>query len=128
MKEWSANWKSSKQPRKQRKYRYTAPLHIKGKFLSVHLSKELRKKYGRRALRVRKGDKVIVVRGRFKKHTGKVERVDLKNSKVFVEKAEVSKKDGSKSMYPMEPSNMVITELVLADKNRVKIIERVIIK
>ncbi|MBS1194889.1 MAG: ribosomal protein L24p/L26e, archaeal/eukaryotic, partial [Methanomicrobia archaeon] len=44
------------QPRKQRKARYTAPLHIKGKFLSATLSKELREQYKRRSLRVVKGD------------------------------------------------------------------------
>ena len=124
MKEWSSAWKGSKMPRKQRKYRFTAPLHVKSKFLNVHHSKELRKKYGRRALRVRKGDKVLIVRGQFRKVTGKVERVDLKHTKIFVEKVEVIKKDGNKSFYPIEPSNVVITELVLNDKERVKMIER----
>ena len=44
-KKFSESWKSSKQVRKQRKYRYNAPLHIKQKFVNVHLAKELRKKY-----------------------------------------------------------------------------------
>ena len=38
---FSKHWKSSKQPRKQRKYRAKAPLHIKRKLLNVNLSKEL---------------------------------------------------------------------------------------
>ena len=125
MKEWSPNWKSSKQPRKQRKYRYTAPLHVKGKFLNAHLTKELKKKYGKRALRVRKGDRVKIVRGQFRKTSGKIERIDLKNSKVFIEKIEFIKKDGNKGYYPIDTSNIIITELVLTDKSRVNMIERV---
>ncbi len=124
MKEWSPAWISSKQPKKQRKYRYNAPLHARQKFLHAHLSEELRKKYNRRALRVRKGDKVLIARGSFKKITGKVERVDTKNLKIFVEKADVSKRDGSRAFYPIDPSNVIIIELVLTDKERVKVLER----
>jgi large subunit ribosomal protein L24 len=125
MKAWSPDWKSSKSPRKQRKYRYNAPLHVRGRFLHTHLSRELRKKHNKRALRVRIDDKVAVVRGEFKKKSGKVVKVDLKNGKIFVEKIESQKKGGTKSYYPIEPSNVIITELNLGDKNRAKILERV---
>jgi len=54
-KKFSNSWKASKQVRKQRKFRYNAPLHIKHKFLSAHLSKELMKKYGTRNIPVKKG-------------------------------------------------------------------------
>ena len=59
---FSKKWKSSKQPRKQRKYRAEAPLHVKHKLVSANLSKELRKKYGRRSFPLRKGDTVLVKR------------------------------------------------------------------
>ena len=45
---FSSSWIKSKQPRKQRKYRRYAPLHIKQRFVSAHLSKELHKKYNKR--------------------------------------------------------------------------------
>ena len=117
--EWSKNWKSSKQPRKQRKYRYNAPLHIKGKFLSTHLAKELRKKIKKRSIRIRKGDKVTILRGQFKKQKGTITEIDLKNNKVYVDKIEIKKKDGTKAFYPIDPSNLMITELV-EDKKRIK--------
>ena len=60
---FSTAWKSSVKPRKQRKYNYNAPLHLRGSQLHVHLSKELRQKHGVRALRVRVGDTVKVLRG-----------------------------------------------------------------
>ncbi len=123
-KKWSAKWKSSKQPRKQRKYRYNAPLHIKSKFLHVHLSKELRKKYGIRALRVRKGDTVKVLRGQFKKHIGKVARVDVRHTKVYVEGVEQTRRDGTKSLYPLDPSNLMLMELNLDDKIRRQKLEK----
>ena len=45
----------SKQPRKQRKLIYKAPLHIRHKLMSVKLSEELREQYKRRSLPVKKG-------------------------------------------------------------------------
>jgi len=53
----------SKQPRKQRKARYTAPLHLRSRLISAPLSKELREEYKRRSVRVIKGDTVKVLRG-----------------------------------------------------------------
>ena len=123
-KKFSKHWKSSKQPKKQRKYRYNAPLHIKQKFVHVHLSKELIKKHKTRNLGLKKGDKVKVLRGQFKKHTGSVERIDLKKTRVYISGIEITKKEGTKTTYPIDPSNLIITELNLDDKKRQKIIER----
>ena len=123
-KKFSREWIRSKQPRKQRKYNYNAPLHIKGKFMAAHLSKDLMKKYNRRSIRVRKGDKVILLRGQFKKKKGNVERVDLKKSKVYISGVEMIKKDGTKVFYPVHPSNLAVTELNLDDKKRMAIVNK----
>ena len=56
---------SSIQPRKQRKFRYNAPLHIRGAFLHAPLAADLREKYGKRSFRVVTGDTVKVLRGEF---------------------------------------------------------------
>lgn len=104
-------------PRKQRAYVYQAPSHVEGSFLSSHLSKELRTKHGHRALRVRKGDKIKVLRGQFKGKTGTVDRVDVARKKVYVVGVEYVKKDGGKFMYGLHPSNLLITDLH-ADKRR----------
>jgi len=117
---FSTSWVKSVQPRKQRKYNYNAPLHIKGSFLHAQLSKDLRKKYNIRSLRVRKGDKVTIMRGQFKKVSGSVEKVDMKKGKIFVKGAELEKKDGGKVAYPIHPSNLQITTLILDDKKRIK--------
>ena len=124
-KEFSSGWKRSVQPRKQRKYRYNAPLNVKHRFLSAHLSKEMRARHGgARSIPLRKGDIAKVMRGQFKKKAGAVERVDLKKTKVYIAGIEIIKKDGSKIMYPLDPSNLMITDLNLDDKKRQKILER----
>ena len=123
-KDFSDKWIRSKQPRKQRKYSHNAPLHIRGKFMSAHLSKELIKKYNRRSIRLRKGDKVTILRGQFKKKAGRIERVDLKKTKVYIAGVEMVKKDGTKVFYPIHPSNLVITDLNLDDKKRMAIINK----
>ena len=121
---FSRNWNKSKQPRKQRKYRYNAPIHIKSKFVASHLSKELREKYKKRSATIRKGDKVKILRGQFKGKEGKIERVDLKKTRVFITGIEGQKKDGTKTFYPINPSNLLITELIIDDKKRKKVLER----
>ncbi len=119
-KEFSTSWKSSKQPRKQRKFLANAPLHLKRKFISVNLSKELRKKYSKRNIPVRKGDVVKIMRGKFKKKTGKVIDVKVKYGKIFVEGIQTKKQDGSKVNVPLRASNLQIIELNLEDKKRIK--------
>ena len=119
-KHFSVSWKASKQPRKQRKYLANAPLHIKKKFINVNLSKELRKKYGKRNIGLRKNDKVKIMKGKFKKKTGKVLIIKLKRGKIYIEGIQVKKQDGSKVNVPLRPSNLQIIELNLDDKKRMK--------
>ena len=119
IKKFSKSWKSSKQPRKQIKFRANAPLHIKSKMIASHLSKELRQKYNKRALSIRKGDKVKVVRGASSGKVGKIERLDTKDMKVYIEKIEFTKKDGSKAFVPIDPSNLLVME-ISDDKKRLK--------
>jgi len=108
MRTFSLFWNSSKKPRKQRKYRAKAPLHIKRLFLSAPLGKELRAKLGRKSSPIITGDDVKILRGQFKSVLGKVERVSYKKSKIYIRGAEVAKKDGSKSFYPIDASNVQI--------------------
>ena len=121
---FAKSWKGSKQPRKQRKYMKNAPLHIKRKMLASRLSKELTKRHGRRSITIRTGDIVKVVRGNFKNHSGKIERVLTKKFKVHIEGVQNLKRDGNKAYYPLHPSNLIITELNLSDKLRQKKLDK----
>lgn len=119
-KNFSKSWIKSKQPRRQRKYRANATLHIRHKFLGSRLSKELTEKYGKRTMPIRKNDTVKVLRGQFKGKSGKIESVDTKKSKVIITGIDVVKKDGTKTRYLIHASNLVITALSLEDKKRAK--------
>ena len=105
----------TKQPRKQRKRMKFIALR---KGVHAHLSKELREKYGFRSFGLRKGDTVKVMRGKFKGKVGKVESIDLKKQKVFVEGVEIQKADGTKAKVGVHPSNLLITAFDLSDKLR----------
>jgi len=114
---------TSKKPSKQRKYFFNAPLHKRVKIMSVHLSKELREKYKVRAVPIRKGDKVRVVRGDAKGMEGKVIRVDRKRYFVYIEGITREKQSGETVHIPIHYSNLIITELDLSDKWRKRKLE-----
>ena len=121
---FSKSWNRSVQPRKQRKFRFNAPLHTRQKFVRAHLSKELREKYGKRSCSLKTGDKIKVMRGGFRGKTGKVERIDLKKSRIYITGIESVKKEGTKYLIPLEPTNLMITDLNLDDKKRKAILAK----
>lgn len=122
--EWSPKWVGSAQPRKQRKYRFNAPLHVRHKFLAAPLSKELRAQLRIRHIAVRKGDEVEVMRGQFKKSKGVVDRVSLRTAKVYIDTVKVKKAGGAEVLRPVDPSNVRITKLLLDDKERKAAVQR----
>ena len=108
----------SKQPRKQRKAQYQAPLHKRQKFMRAHLSNSLREKYGRRTFGVRTGDTVKIMRGEYAGKEGKVERLYLKDGTLAIDAATLFKANGEEVPRPVYPSNVMITKLNLEDEMR----------
>ena len=92
--------------------------------MSSPFSKELKEKYDRNSLPVRKGDYVLVMRGSFKGVKGHITKVDLTEYKVYVEGVTVKKADGTDVERPLRASNLMITELDLEDKKRREILGR----
>jgi large subunit ribosomal protein L24 len=117
-------WTPSSQPRKQRNALFNAPLHKRQKLVTAPLSPELRRQYGIRNLPVRVGDEVIITRGNFKGHKGKVVKVDLRRLRVYVEGATITNARGEPRYYPIHPSNLMIVSLNLDDDRRKAMIER----
>jgi len=124
---FSLKWAGSKQPRKQRKFRANAPLHVRHKMVSVHLNETLRKRYGKRNIPIRKGDEVKIMKGEFKGKTGKIDKVDLKKLRVLIEGIYRTKKDGTKVNVYFNPSNLMIKNLNLEDGKRKKALERKVV-
>lgn len=115
----------SKQPRKQRKKVYKAPLHRRQKLLVATLDKKLRKKFNKRSMPLRKGDKVEVLRGSFKGIRSNVRDVDLKRLKVTLEDVKREKVEGTEVHIFLNPSNLKIIDPDMSDKKRQKIVKRV---
>ncbi|MGC8652151.1 MAG: 50S ribosomal protein L24 [Candidatus Micrarchaeia archaeon] len=116
----------SGKPRKQRRYRFSAPLHAKQHFLHAHISKELREKLklSKRAIQVAKGDSVKVVSGGNSGKEGKVTRVDLRNGFVYIDAIKRKNAKGKELDVPIRASNVYITDLNLSDKIRAAKIKR----
>lgn len=110
----------TKQPRKARKARYNMPLHQRRKQLTVTLAKTLRATHKTRNLPIRKGDKVKIIKGKHKKKEGKITGVDYTNYLVFIEGITIKKRNGKEIQLGISPANLVITELDLTDKKRMK--------
>lgn len=109
---------TSSQPRRQRKFRYTAPLHIKSKFLNAPLSADLQKEHDLGTLRVIEGDTVKIMRGDHAGTEGKIREVDVKHESVIVDGVFEVKADGKEVPRRIHASNVLITKLNLDDERR----------
>src|SRR2546428_706290 len=97
---------TSTQPRTQRKRAANAPLHTKRIMASSHLAPEIHDKskaHLPRALPVRKGDTVRIMRGGFRGKEGKVVSVDRVHGTVVIEGITIEKVDEKKVARPRRP-------------------------
>ena len=110
----------SSKARIQRKTSANAPVHVKRKMLSAHLSKDLSKQYGKRSARVVVGDTVVIERGAegIRDVEGKVLSVDTKTGQVTVEGITINQADGTSVARPVHASNLTIVKLNLDDPKR----------
>ncbi len=97
----------------ERKKYYTEKLHRKKNRLHVHLSKDLRGKLKtkKRAILVRKEDKVKIMRGPGMGKEARVVRVSTLNRKVFVEGVVSKNRKGKENVLALEPSNLLLVGL-----------------
>ena len=108
--------------RNQQRYRATA--QVVNKQISAPISKDLRKKYSRRNVRVTIDDTVRVIRGEYKGITGKVTKISTDSSGVAIEGNKKEKLKGEKVDVYIHSTNVIITALNTDDKWRLKILEK----
>ncbi len=115
----------SSQPRKERKFRFNAPLHERQKFMHAHVSDELAKKLGikSRSISLRKGDTVKVQSGSHRGKSGKVSMVNLRTGRIFIEGINRKDAKGKELPLPIYSSNVYLMDIDLTDKTRVAKIE-----
>jgi len=97
---------------------------ILNKQICAPISKELRKKYSRRSIRIMTNDTVKVMRGEYKGLTGKVTKISTETSGIAIEGNKKEKLKGEKIDVYIHSTNMTITSLNTDDKWRLKILEK----
>lgn len=102
---------------------YRATFHTRSKQLGSQLSEDLRKKYGKKSVRVIEGDSIKIVRGEFKGVDGKISKVSTKKSSVAVEGVKKEKTKGDKFDVYIHTSNLLVTGLNTEDKWRIAKLE-----
>lgn len=103
-------------PTKVRNYQiYRATYARRSKQLGSHLSEDLRKKYGKRSIRITIGDTVKVLRGEYRGIDGKVSQISSHVNSIAIEGIKKEKAKGDKFDVFIPASNVVITGLNLDD-------------
>ena len=107
-------------PRKTRNQQiYYATIQRASKQLSCSLSKELRKKYGKRSTRIIEGDTAKIVRGEFSGVDGKVTKISIPDRGVNIEGVKKEKLKGDKFDVYVHTTNIILTALSTSDKWRI---------
>ena len=111
--------KSSK-PKKQRFFRFNAPMHVRQHFVHAHLDKSIRTKLGikKRAVQISKGDTIKIMAGSKKGTTGKVTSVNLRTGRIGIDSLMKKNARGKEFSVMISTNNVYITDLNLSDKRR----------
>jgi large subunit ribosomal protein L24 len=110
-------------PRRQRKAVYTADLFERRRRMAVPLSRELRRRYGRRQLPVRKGDTVRILSGSYVGREERVAKIDLRGYSVTLDNVTGKTADAKLKPLPIRPSHLVLTKLNLSDPWRRRVLK-----
>ena len=94
------------------------PKHQRDKMIGAVLEDSLRKQYGRKNIRVVKGDSVRVMRGEYKGVEGKVEKVNTEHATFHIEGIQREKIRGGQVKVPIHSSNVMVIFLNLDDDYR----------
>ena len=117
---WSKEWKGSKNPSKQRKYRRNAPKHVQDKLLSARLSDEIRDELETKTLPLRRGDRVQVMTGKFEGSKGIIRNIGREEQKVYIDGLSKNRQDGTEIHVPFAPSNLQVVALSIEDEKRIE--------
>lgn len=102
---------------------YNPTFHTRSKQLGSQLSDDLRKKYGKKSIRVVKGDSIKIVRGEFKGVDGKISKISTEKNSVAIEGVKKEKTKGEKFDVYIHTSNLLVTALNTEDKWRISRLE-----
>jgi large subunit ribosomal protein L24 len=110
-------------PRQQRKAMFTADLFERHRKMAVPLSRELRRRYSRRSLPIRKGDTVRVLSGSYAGREERVAKINLQKYSVTLDNVTGKTADAKLKPLAIRPSHLILTKLNLADAWRRRILK-----
>lgn len=113
---------TSRLPRHQRKAVFTADTFERRKRMAVPLSRELRRRYGRRQVPVRKGDTVRILSGSYVGREERVAKIDRRSYSVTLDNVTGKTADAKLKPLPIRTSHLLLTKLNLADPWRRRVL------
>lgn len=114
---------TSRLPRRQRKAVFTADTFERRKRMAVPLSRELRRRYGRRQVPVRKGDTVRILSGSYVGREERVAKIDRRSYSVTLDNVTGKTADAKLKPLPIRTSHLLLTKLNLADPWRRRVLK-----
>ncbi|MCI4319460.1 MAG: 50S ribosomal protein L24 [Thermoplasmata archaeon] len=112
----------SRLPRKQRLAVFTAHTTKRRRLMSVPLSRDLRARYGRRQMPIRKGDTVRVLAGSYIGREERVAKVDRRSYSVTLDNITVKTGEAKLKPLPIRTNHLLLTRLNLADPWRRRVL------
>lgn len=109
---------SPRSPRRQRRALYTATTFERRRRMTVQLSRELRRRFHRRSVALRKGDTVRVLSGSYKGREERVAKIDRRGYAVSLDNVTLKAADEKMKPLGLRPGHLVITRLNLSDSWR----------
>jgi ribosomal protein uL24 len=106
---------SPRSPRRQRRALYTAPTSERRRRMTVPLSRELRRRFRRRNVPVRKGDTVRVLSGSYAGREERVAKISRRDYSVTLDNVTLKTAEEKLKPLGLRPGHLVITRLNLAD-------------
>ncbi|HEV2167221.1 MAG TPA: 50S ribosomal protein L24 [Thermoplasmata archaeon] len=113
----------SRQPRRQRLARFEADHFERRRRMAVPLSRELRRRYSRRSLPVRKGDTVRILSGSFRGREERVAKIDRRGYAVTLDNVTTKTGDQKLKPLPIQLTHLVLTRLNLSDAWRRRVLK-----
>ncbi len=105
-------------PRRQRKAVYDADLFERRRRMTVPLSRELRRRFHRRSVALRKGDTVRVMKGSYLGREERVQRLDRRGYTVTLDNVTLKSGEEKLKPLPIRTNHLLIVRLNLADEWR----------
>jgi len=115
--------RSPRSARRQRKALYTASTQARRRLMTVPLSRELKSRFHRRSIPIRKGDTVRILAGSYVGREERVAKVNRRTLSVTLDNVTSKTGESKQTPLPIRTGHLVLIRLNLADPYRRRILQ-----